>query len=74
MTEDMLQKRVANAPLIKPALRALNKVLKQTANGNKKAKSAGCAHFLGYLKTRPKKSSIPDGCLTCSKILKCTGG
>lgn len=30
-----------------------------------------CIHFLGYLKTRPKDSQIPDECLTCSKILKC---
>jgi len=32
---------------------------------------ADCAHFIGYLKTRPKDSPIPDECLTCSKILKC---
>jgi len=32
---------------------------------------ANCAHFLGYLKTRPKDSPIPDECLTCNQILKC---
>jgi len=30
-----------------------------------------CAHFIGYLKTRPKDAPIPDECLTCSRILKC---
>jgi hypothetical protein len=32
---------------------------------------AGCAHYVGYLKTRPKDSPIPDKCLTCSRILQC---
>jgi DNA-directed RNA polymerase subunit RPC12/RpoP len=35
------------------------------------AKEAGCAHHLGYLKTRPKNTSIPEECLTCSKIIEC---
>jgi len=30
-----------------------------------------CNHFLGYLKKRPKDSSIPDECLTCSKMIEC---
>lgn len=34
-------------------------------------KVAGCPHFVGYLKTRPKDSPIPDECLTCSRILQC---
>jgi DNA-directed RNA polymerase subunit RPC12/RpoP len=33
--------------------------------------SSNCAYFVGYLKTRPKNSPIPDECLTCNKILKC---
>jgi len=33
--------------------------------------ASNCAHFVGYLKTRPKESPIPDECLTCDKILKC---
>ncbi len=52
-------------------LRALTEALKQNANDIKNNKSAGCAHFLGYLKKFPKDSSIPDECLTCSRILKC---
>ncbi|MDW8022945.1 MAG: hypothetical protein RMJ15_04315 [Nitrososphaerota archaeon] len=30
-----------------------------------------CKHFLGYLKKRPKNTPIPDGCLTCDKIIEC---
>jgi hypothetical protein len=71
MAED-IRRRFVNTPLIKPALRALTKALKQNANELKKSKSTRCAHFLGYLKTRPKNSSIPDDCLTCRNIMKCT--
>jgi len=38
---------------------------------NEKNKPAGCAHFLGYLKTRPKGSPIPDDCLLCVAIMEC---
>lgn len=30
-----------------------------------------CKHFLGYLKKRPKDTSIPDECLLCEKMIKC---
>ncbi len=30
-----------------------------------------CVHFLGYLKERPKETSIPEECLTCSKMIDC---
>ena len=38
---------------------------------NETIKPAGCAHFLGYLKTRPKGSPIPDDCLLCAAIMEC---
>lgn len=47
------------------------KGLKKRAKDIEKAKPAGCAHFLGYLKTRPKGSPIPDECLLCAAILGC---
>ena len=31
----------------------------------------GCPHQFGYLKTLPEDSSIPDECLTCSRIIQC---
>jgi len=35
------------------------------------AEEVGCAHHLGYLKSRPKNTSIPEECLTCSKMIEC---
>ena len=32
---------------------------------------ASCPYHVGYLKTRSKSEAVPDGCLTCSKILEC---
>ncbi len=43
-----------------------------TPKGTKNDDDAGnCAHYVGYLKTRPKDAPIPDECLTCNRILKC---
>jgi len=33
--------------------------------------SLECPHHLGYLAKRPKDAPIPQGCLICSKIVKC---
>jgi len=30
-----------------------------------------CPHYLGYLKKRQKNSPIPEGCLTCNKMIEC---
>lgn len=65
-TPDNLKKRPSDAL---PS--ASKKGPKESANGIGKDKPAGCAHFLGYLKTRPKGSPIPDECLTCAAIMKC---
>ncbi len=32
----------------------------------------GCPHYFGYLGTRPRKGAIPEQCLTCRKMIKCT--
>jgi hypothetical protein len=37
----------------------------------KEENNAGCQHFLGYLKGRPKDKSVPDECLTCNKMIEC---
>ena len=36
-----------------------------------KAKQTGCAHGIGYLRTRPKNTPIPDECLTCNNMVDC---
>ncbi|MGC8939638.1 MAG: hypothetical protein C0193_02330 [Candidatus Bathyarchaeota archaeon] len=32
---------------------------------------AGCKHFLGYLRKRPKDSAISDECLVCERMIEC---
>jgi hypothetical protein len=31
----------------------------------------GCPYHLGYLRSRPKDSFVPDACLSCPRILDC---
>ena len=59
---DNLEKDLGEAPLF---------ALKNASKDIKHNDVVSCGHFLGYLKTRPKDSPIPDDCLTCSRILKC---
>jgi DNA-directed RNA polymerase subunit RPC12/RpoP len=33
--------------------------------------AVGCGHYLGFLKSRPKNTPIPEECLTCSKMIEC---
>ncbi len=65
---DEFEKRPGEAPLSVP-----KKGPKGRAKDTDKIKPAGCAHFLGYLKTRPKDAPIPDECLTCASIMQCMG-
>jgi DNA-directed RNA polymerase subunit RPC12/RpoP len=39
--------------------------------GRPKPQNEKCPHFLGYLKKRPKETSIPEACLTCERIIEC---
>jgi len=34
--------------------------------------SLECIYYFGFLKTLPKKTPVPDYCLTCPKIIQCT--
>ncbi|MFQ5999573.1 MAG: hypothetical protein ACE5J6_02220 [Candidatus Bathyarchaeia archaeon] len=36
--------------------------------------SLECPYYFGFLKTLPKKTPIPDDCLTCPKIIRCKKG
>jgi len=31
----------------------------------------GCPYQMGYLRKRPKGTPIPEGCLTCTKMIEC---
>jgi len=44
---------------------------RDTSKDIKENDVADCPYSLGYLKTRPKDSPIPDECLTCAAIMKC---
>jgi len=44
--------------------------LETSGNALEKAPSE-CQYQFGYLKTIPRDAAIPDGCLTCSKLLQC---
>jgi len=30
-----------------------------------------CPYYFGFLKTLPKKTALPDDCLTCPKMIEC---
>lgn len=62
------QKDPSEAPLC-----ASKKASWETIRDIENNRPKGCVHFLGYLKTRPKSSPIPDGCLTCTSIIHCMG-
>lgn len=75
---DNLKKGLNEAPLkdLKKGLdeappKDRKKAIPEEAKGNEKNKPVGCAHFLEYLKTRPKNDPIPDDCLTCAALMKC---
>ena len=37
----------------------------------KEEKSLRCPHYFKYLAGRSRKSRIPQGCLTCQKVVEC---
>jgi DNA-directed RNA polymerase subunit RPC12/RpoP len=45
--------------------------LEQAEGAQPKPETEKCPHFLGYLKKRPKETAIPEGCLTCERIIEC---
>ena len=65
---DKLRKTPSEAPPNAP-----KKGLKEKVKDIEKIKPAGCANFLGHLKTRPKGSPIPEECLTCVSVMQCMG-
>lgn len=60
-------------PLSEVVQSTLSKAVKETNKDVKKIKPVGCANFLGFLKTRPEGSPIPDECLICVSVVTCMG-
>ncbi len=68
-------------PQAKSPPKPLPQTLTKTAEINHKPeqrKSAeavkACKHYLGYVKTLPKSTPIPDECMWCTSIVKCLTG
>jgi len=38
---------------------------------SRNSEPSGCPYHFGYLKEHPKRSPIPNECLTCPKIMEC---
>lgn len=54
-----------------PGKDAARKGVKSSTHHRDVESIADCPHSLGHLKSRGKSEGIPDGCLTCPKILQC---
>ncbi len=35
--------------------------------------SSQCTYGFGYLRKRPRDAPVPDGCLSCSRMIECSG-
>ncbi len=52
--------------------KVLEAISDQQASTNKEENNQTiCLHYFGYLSKLPKKSSIPEDCLLCSKVVEC---
>ena len=38
---------------------------------SKDERPESCPHFIGYLRMVPESASLPEGCLTCPKVMLC---
>jgi len=51
--------------------RSLDSVSLETSGNAPEKTPSECGFRFGYLKTLPRDATIPDGCLTCPKLLQC---
>lgn len=50
---------------------SLDSVSLETSRNAPEKTPSECHYQFGYLKTLPREATIPDGCLTCPKLLQC---
>jgi len=50
---------------------SLDLVSVKTSEGGPERAPSECPYRFGYLKTLTSDAAIPDGCLTCPKLLQC---
>ncbi len=51
--------------------KGMDSVSVESSDGASEKAPSECHYRFGYLKTLPRDATIPDGCLTCSKLLQC---
>ena len=49
----------------------LDSVSLESSEGASGKTPSECSFRFGYLKTLPREAAIPDGCLSCPKLLQC---
>ena len=54
-----------------PTSNTSSAILRKNQENKDHSEELECPHYLGYLKKRPKNTSIPEACLTCEKMIQC---
>jgi len=57
--------------VVKDPHKSMDSVSVETSGNAPEKTPSECQYQFGYLKTLPRETTIPDGCLTCSKLLQC---
>jgi hypothetical protein len=60
-----------DAPITLKIKTAVQKEQERENEELEKPDTLKCTHEFGYLKKRPKGTSIPDECLVCRKMIQC---
>jgi len=68
------QELAKNEPIALKIKTALQKEQERENEEPKEPSTPRCTHDFGYLKKRPKGTSIPDECLVCPKMIQCLSG
>ena len=68
-TQVLLPREIHMPPAAKPVPTSQRPDDKKPSSGLK-----ACQHYLGYVRTLPKSTPIPDECMWCSLIVKCLTG
>ena len=66
LVRDDKKPEVEETEVEKSAVRSLEK-----EQGRSDLKTSICTQYFGYLSKRSSKEKIPEGCMTCEKIVQC---
>ena len=68
------QELTREAPIALKIKNALEKEQERENEEPEEPSAPKCTHDFGYLKKRPKGTSIPDECLICPQMIQCLSG